>query len=89
MPDETIQVRITESGDLVDVVVLRKRPDQIEVVLGKGQHSVTCELTPTRTGRAYAGRVMGREIVYERSREQVQAELDRARPGSRPSRPPR
>lgn len=87
MSDETIKVRITESGEQVDVVVLRKRPDRIEVVLGKGQHNVTCELTPTRTGQAYAGRIMGREIVYERSREQVAADLERNRPGSRPSRP--
>ena len=89
MQDQTIKVRITESGDLVDVVVLRMRPDRIEVVLGKGQHNVTCELTPTRTGQAYAGKVMGRELVYERSREQVAADLERARPGSRPSRPAR
>ena len=87
MDDETIQVRSTESGDLLDVVVVRKRPDRIEVVLGKGQHSVTCELTPTRTGQAYAGRVMGREIVYERSREQVEADIERLNPGIRPSRP--
>jgi len=89
MQNPTIKVRITESGDLVDVVVLRMRPESIEVVLGKGQHNVSCELTPNRTGQAYAGTVMGRELVYERSREQVQADLERARPGSRPSRPSR
>lgn len=87
MNDEQIKVRVTESGDLVDVVVLRKRPERIEVVVGKGQHSVACELTPTRTGQAYAGKVMGREIVYERSREQVQADLDRVNPRLRRSRP--
>ncbi len=45
--------------------------------------NVTCDLTPTRTGQAYAGSVMGREIVYERSREQVQADIDRLNPDLR------
>ncbi len=80
MKDETISVRITESGDLIDVVVLKKRADRIQVVLGEGVHNVTCDLTPTRTGQAYAGNVMGREIVYERSREQVQADIARLNP---------
>lgn len=87
MNNETIKVRNTESGDQMDVVVLRKSAERIEVVLGKGQHSVTCELTPNRTGLAYAGKVMGREIVYERSREQVKVDIERARPGARASRP--
>jgi hypothetical protein len=89
MSDETIQVRNTASGDLMDVLVLRKRTECIEVVIGKGQHSVTCELTPTRTGAVYAGSVMGRELVYERSREQVKAEVEQAEPRIRPSRPSR
>ena len=82
-----LEVRVTASGETMDVVVVRKRPERIEVVLGTGAHSVTCELTPTRTGKAYAGKVMGREIVYERSRDEVQADLDRAHPGARRSRP--
>jgi len=86
MNDEKIKVRATESGDHLEVVVLRKRAESIEVVLGKGVHSVTCELTPTRTGAAYAGKVMGREIVYERSREQVRADIDRLNPALRKSR---
>ena len=86
MNDEKIKVRMTESGDLLEVVVYSKRPDRITVVLGKGEHSVTCEMTPTRTGQAYAGKVMGREIVYERSREQVKADIDRLNPGIRPAR---
>ena len=88
MNDEKIKVRVTESGDQMEVVVLRKRVERIEVVVGAGQHSVTCELTPTRTGQAYAGSVMGRELVYERSRDDVLADLERAhaRPASRPSR---
>jgi len=80
MKDETISVRVTETGGLIDVVVLKKRADLIQVVLGKGVHNVTCDLTPTRTGQAYAGNAMGREIVYERSREQVQADIDRLNP---------
>ena len=89
MSDETIKVRNTESGDLMEVLVLRKRTEKIEVVIGQGQHSVTCELTPTRTGAAYAGSVMGREIVYERSRDEIKAEVEQAAPRIRPSRPSR
>ena len=81
MKDERITVVITESGQSMDVVVLSKRVDRIEVVIGEGTHSVRCELKPTRTGQAYAGSVMGREIVYERSREQVQADIARAKQG--------
>lgn len=80
MHDERITVRVTGSGQNIDVVVLSKRPERIQVVLGEGIHSVKCELTPTRTGRAYAGTVMGRELVYERSREEVQADIDRLNP---------
>ena len=83
MNTEQIKVRVTESGQLVDVVVLSKRADCIQVVLGEGIHNVKCELTPTRNGRAYAGVVMGRELVYERSREQVQADIDRLNPALR------
>ena len=86
MKDETIKVRVTESGEQIDVVVLKKRADSIQVVLGKGVHSVPCELLPTRTGRAYAGKVMGREIVYERSQEEVQADIDRLNPNLKRSR---
>ena len=64
----------------MEVVVLQKRAAQIDVVIGEGVHSVKCALTPTRNGLAYAGSVMGREIVYERSREQVQADIDKANP---------
>ena len=77
---EKITVRATESGQTLEVVVLNKRASQIEVVIGEGVHSVRCELTPTRTALAYVGSVMGREIVYERSRAQVQADIDRLNP---------
>lgn len=86
MIDEKINVRVTESGETLEVLVLNKRADRIQVVLGKGMHNVTCDLLPTRTGRAYAGSVMGREIVYERSREQVQADIDRLNPRLKKSR---
>ena len=73
-------MRVTETRQTLDVVVLNKRPEHIEVVLGEGIHSVKCTLSPTRNGLAYAGSVMGREIVYERSREQVQADIDKLNP---------
>ena len=79
MNDERITVRATASGQTLEVVVLNKRAEVITVVLGEGIHSVRCDLVPTRTGMAYAGKAMGREIVYERSRDQVKKDLDEAR----------
>jgi len=84
MNDERIKVK-TETGQVLEVVVLNKRADHITIVLGEGVHSVKCDLSPTRNGLAYAGSVMGREIVYERSREQVQADIDRLNPNVRNS----
>jgi hypothetical protein len=78
MNDEKIQVRVTSDGRLLDVVVLDKRLDNIRIVLGEGVHNVRCDLAPTRNGAAYAGKAGGREIVYERSRDQVKADLARA-----------
>jgi len=83
---EKIKVRNTDSGQVLEVVVFSKRAEMIEVVLGEGVHNVKCTLTPTRTGLAYAGKVMGREIVYERSREQVKADIDRVNPNLKKSR---
>ena len=77
MNEEKIQVRVTSSGQMLDVVVLNKRLDMIQVVLGEGVHNVRCDLIPTRNGTAYVGNAMGREIVYERSREAVKADLAR------------
>jgi hypothetical protein len=85
MNDEKIPVRITASGQVIDVVVFSKRADSIQVVLGEGVHNVRCDLTPTRNGMAYAGSAMGREIVYERSRAQVQSDIDRDNPALRES----
>ena len=80
MNTEKIKVRSTQNGQTMEVVVFSKRPDLIEVVLGEGVHSVKCSLTPTRNGAAYAGTIMGREIVYERSRDQVKADIERFNP---------
>jgi hypothetical protein len=85
MNTEKIKVRVSETGAVLEVVVYDKRADRIQVVLGEGVHSVKCELTPTRNGHAYAGSVAGREIVYERGREQVQADIDRLNPNLRKS----
>lgn len=78
MNAEKIQVRITSSRQTIEVVVLDKRLDRIQVVLGEGVHSVRCDLMPSRSGMVYVGNAMGREIVYERSREEVKADLARA-----------
>jgi hypothetical protein len=77
MSEERITVRVTTTGQTLEVVVLSKRADAIEVVLGEGVHSVRCRLTPTRNGMAYVGSAMGRELVYERPRGQVAADLER------------
>ena len=85
MNDEKITVRVTQSGQTMDVVVLTKHADRITVVLGEGVHNVRCDLVPTRNAQAYVGNVMGREIVYERPRSLVQADIDRVHPGLRGS----
>jgi len=78
MNDEKIQVRVTSSGQTLDVVVLSKHLDRIQIVLGEGVHNVRCDLVPTRNASAYVGNAMGREIVYERSRDDVKSDLARA-----------
>ena len=87
MSIEKIKVRITDTGKTMDVVILNKRLEFIEVVLGEGIHNVKCTLAPTRNGLAYAGSAMGREIVYERSREQVKADLELFNPAVPKGRP--
>ena len=86
MSADRIKVR-TENGQILDVVVLSKQAGALQIVLGEGIHNVRCVLTPTRNGMAYAGSVMGRELVYERSRDQVLAEIDMLNPTVRKSRP--
>ena len=80
MNNEKITVRQTETGKTMEVVVFSKRAEAIEVVIGEGMHNMKCVLTPTRNGMAYAGSIMGREIVYERSRDKVKADLEMANP---------
>ena len=80
MHDERIKVRVTATGQTLEVVVFSKRAEVITVVLGEGVHSVRCSLAPTRNALAYAGNAMGREIVYERSQAQVRADIERLNP---------
>ncbi|MCM2265988.1 MAG: hypothetical protein NDI73_12445 [Desulfuromonadales bacterium] len=76
MDNEKIAVE-TENGKTLEVVVVSKSADAIWVVLGEGVHNVKCKLVPTNNGMAYAGSVMGRELVYERSVKQVKADIAR------------
>ncbi|HET8941725.1 MAG TPA: hypothetical protein VFN13_07045 [Rudaea sp.] len=84
---EKIPVRITESGRTMNVVVLTKHAHRITVVLGEGVHSVKCDLSPTPNKSAFSGKALGREIVYERTPAQVQADIDRLDPALKRSRP--
>ena len=77
MNTEKIKVRATATKQELEVVVYSKRLDMIQIVIGEGVHSVRCDLVPNRNGSAYVGSAMGREIVYERSREDVKADLAR------------
>ena len=83
MIEEKLKVRVTETDQIIEALVYSKKAAQIEIVIGAGVHSSKCTLTPVASGRAYVGNVMGREVVYERSREQVQADLDAAKPSTR------
>ena len=83
---EKITVRVTSTGQTMEVVVYSKRASGVTVVLGEGVHNVKCELSLTRNEMAYAGTIAGREIVYERSRAQVQADIDRLNPALKKSR---
>lgn len=86
MQNEKITVVNTESGKSMEVVVLDKRASHITVVIGEGVHSIKCELKPAKNGRAYVGSVMGREIIYQSSPEQVQADIDLHNPALKKSR---
>ncbi len=85
MSDETIKVKITDIGKFMDVVVFDKRADLIQIVLGASVHSLKCDLKPTPNALSYAGSAMGREMVNERTREQVQADIDKLNPHLRNS----
>ena len=87
MDIEKIKVRITENDKTMEVVVLSKSAHRIQVVLGEGVHSVKCDLSPTPNRTAFSGKALGREIVYERSPDEVQGDLDRVNPALKKSRP--
>ncbi len=77
---ERIKVQ-TESGQVIDVQVTSFEADAIWVLLGEGPHSSKCKLEPTRNGLAYAGSVMRREIIYQRSVKEVREEVARSGQG--------
>ena len=74
MANDKITVK-TEAGKNLEVVVTEKTPMAIWVAVGEGIHNVKCKLVPTPNGLAYAGSVMGRELVYEQSVEEVKKQL--------------
>ncbi|HKC51853.1 MAG TPA: hypothetical protein VKF60_13740 [Myxococcota bacterium] len=79
MESEKIKLK-TEAGQVIEAVVLSKHADRIDVVIAE---SVRCSLTPTRNQLAYVGNVRGREVTYERSRADVEAELAKHDPNRR------
>ena len=70
----------TETGQTLDVVVTSLSADAIWILIGEGPHSSKCKLEPTRNGLAYAGSVIGREIIYQRSVQEVREGLARKAP---------
>lgn len=72
---ETITLRAKGGDQAIDVLVLSKRADRIHIMLREGPQSLFCELKPTQDARAYIGTSLGREIVYERSRAEVEADI--------------
>ena len=86
MADDKIELRM-ENGKTLSAVIVSKSPESIWVVIGEGLDNVKCKLVPTRNSLAYAGSIMGRELIYERSVRQVRSDivkeqqlLDRYRP---------
>lgn len=66
---------VTESGQSLEVLVTSISAEAIWVLIGEGPHSSKCKLEPTRNGLAYAGSIMGREIIYPRSVKDLREEL--------------
>ena len=79
MESEKIKLK-TETGQVIEAVVLSKHVDRIDLVIGQ---SVRCSLTPTRNQLAYVGNVRGREVTYQRSRAEVEAEIAKRNPNRR------
>ncbi len=76
MAEAKIKVQV-EGDRVLEVVVADKTVEAIWIVLGEGVHNVKCKLTPTRNNLAYAGSIMGREIIYKRSVAEVKADIAR------------
>ena len=74
MEIEKIKVQ-AESGQTLEVVIIDKRADSIIIAIGEGINNVKCKLLPTRNELAYSGSVMGRELIYERSVQDVKADI--------------
>ena len=66
---------LTESGQSLEVTVTSITAEAIWVLIGEGPHSSKCKLEPTRNGLAYAGSIMGREIIYQHSAKEVREML--------------
>ena len=70
MIPEKITVK-SEAGKGIEVAVIEMTPHAISIAIGEGIHNVRCKLVPTDNGRAFFGSVMGREVVYETSVDEV------------------
>ena len=68
----------TETGQSLDVIVTSIKADAIWILIGEGPHSSKCKLEPTRNSVAYAGSIMGREIIYARSVKEIREEIARS-----------
>ncbi|HEY5674300.1 MAG TPA: hypothetical protein VIR78_11385 [Malonomonas sp.] len=69
---------VVESGKNLEVTVTSRKAEAIWILIGEGEHSSKCKLEPTRNELAYAGSIMGREIIYQRSVKEVREELARS-----------
>lgn len=65
----------SEAGKGIEVAVIEMSPNNISIAIGEGIHNVRCKLVPTDNGRAFYGSVMGREVVYETSVDEVKKML--------------
>jgi hypothetical protein len=80
-PTEKIWVKITESDSLIEAVVYNKKRDRIQIVLGSGTHALKVTMFPNKLETAYVANAGGRrEMVYERSCDEVQKDIDRLNP---------
>jgi len=76
MTEAKIKVQV-EGDKTLEVVVADQTVEAIWIILGEGVHNVKCKLTPTRNNLAYAGSIMGREIIYPRTVAEVKADIAR------------